>query len=105
LVQKNGQPKADPNIPKRGRGRGGEGRAEWILKKKIGVIFNIAKNNNIVFPILGSKRWGMGFPRHPSEFAPSLKHLLVKTYLVCMFWLHPFSCTLQSLFLLLIRHK
>jgi hypothetical protein len=29
----------------------------------------------------------VGFARHPSEFAPSLKHLLVKTYLVCMFWL------------------
>jgi hypothetical protein len=103
LVQKNGEPKADPNIPKRGRVRGGEGGMDF--EKKIGVIFNIAKNNNIVFPFLGSKRWGMGFPRHPSEFAPSLKHLLVKTYLVCMFWLHPFSCTLQSLFLLLIRHK
>jgi hypothetical protein len=56
-------------------GGGGEGGMDF--EKKIGVIFNIAKNNNIVFPILGSKRWGMGFPRHPSEFVPSLKHLLV----------------------------
>ena len=37
------------------------------------------------------KDGGWGSPRHPSEFAPSLKHLLVKTYLVCMFWLHLFS--------------
>ena len=37
------------------------------------------------------KDGGWGSPRHPSEFAPSLKHLLVKTYFVCMFWLHLFS--------------
>jgi hypothetical protein len=46
---------------------------------------------NTFFSNFWFEKVGVGLPKHPSEFAPSLKHLLVKTYLVCMFWLYLFS--------------
>jgi hypothetical protein len=64
-----------------------------VLVDKLFRVFEVRVTNSYMSKVrkawVGAQgHYSIYCQRHPSEFTPSLKHLLAKTYIVCMFRLH-----------------